>query len=399
MRRAITEGAGVRPCETLWPVTSNQSLDAAYDLHAVPVPQSAEAPIHPLEASYHALSAEFDRETYGHFDFSQSLASFHANGVPTEFSRIRRWVAIPAGADPEKDPTAGGTALFIAPLSENRSTATVFCYVHPEHRGRGLGRRLLETLRAAAEQEGRTTIQVWHTTPGGQESGPEIPAKSGVGGVPAGTPGVRLLQALGFELEQVEAQSMLEIPPASSRDAFNQQIATWRENAEAAAGPDYRTESWIGAVPAHLRAEMARLRQGMSVDVPSAGLDLEEELWTEERVRLTDEQSLSAGFEIAYTVAIHAPTGALAAYTMIEWPLDRPEGVWQGDTYVGREHRGHRLGMLVKAANLRLLLAHNPDAARLHTWNAGENEHMLAINTEMGFVPRSVEGAWEKRFA
>lgn len=34
---------------------------------------------------------------------------------------------------------------------------------------------------------------------------------------------------------------------------------------------------------------------------------------------------------------------------------------------------------------------------RVHTWNAGENSHMLAINTALGFRPVSLEGVWEKR--
>ena len=59
-----------------------------------------------------------------------------------------------------------------------------------------------------------------------------------------------------------------------------------------------------------------------------------------------------------------------------------------------REHRGHRLGALVKVANLERLLAEAPDARRVHTWNADENTHMNAINDAMGFVPRQRESIW-----
>lgn len=37
-----------------------------------------------------------------------------------------------------------------------------------------------------------------------------------------------------------------------------------------------------------------------------------------------------------------------------------------------------------------------PQLKRIHTWNAGENSYMLAINVAMGFFPASVEGAWQK---
>ena len=45
-----------------------------------------------------------------------------------------------------------------------------------------------------------------------------------------------------------------------------------------------------------------------------------------------------------------------------------------------REHRGHRLGTLVKVANLERLLDVAPEARRVHTWNADTNTYMVAIN-------------------
>ena len=57
----------------------------------------------------------------------------------------------------------------------------------------------------------------------------------------------------------------------------------------------------------------------------------------------------------------------------------------------------HRLGLWMKAANLQQLLDANPDAARVHTWNADENAHMLAINEVLGFERLGLEGGWQKR--
>ena len=366
-------------------------------IHEVPVPSGAADPVHPLEAAYHALRLTYDLATYGHNDFNESLTSFHAGSVPTDYKRNRRWVVLPAGVEPNAAPADAAVGLAVVNLSlvDHTHLAFVQCYVHPAHCGKGLGRRLVETLHCAGTEAGRSTFQVWLSTRDLGGGGPRIPAKSGTGSVPTDDPGTRLLHALGFELEQVEAQSTLEVPADGQQ--FAETIGRWREDATAAAGAEYRTVSWIGVTPPEHRAEMVRLRRGMSVDIPSAGLDFEEEAWTEERVVHQDERSARMGFQLAYTVAIHEPTGAIAAYMYAEWPLDRPAGVWQFDTYVDREHLGHRLGMLIKAVNLRQLLEENPATERIHTWNAGENSHMLAINTEMGFTPRSVEGAWEKR--
>ena len=44
--------------------------------------------------------------------------------------------------------------------------------------------------------------------------------------------------------------------------------------------------------------------------------------------------------------------------------------------------------MLVKIRNLRRLLADYPAVERVITFNAAENEHMLAINIALGFSRR-----------
>ena len=58
---------------------------------------------------------------------------------------------------------------------------------------------------------------------------------------------------------------------------------------------------------------------------------------------------------------------------------------WQQITLVHPEHRGHRLGMIVKAVNLRTLRAQEPAVRMIDTFNAEVNTHMIAINEAMGF--------------
>ncbi|WP_407320279.1 hypothetical protein UQW22_07455 [Isoptericola halotolerans] len=43
--------------------------------------------------------------------------------------------------------------------------------------------------------------------------------------------------------------------------------------------------------------------------------------------------------------------------------------------------------MLVEALNLRALARTHPSVRRVRTWNAEENEHMLAIDVALGFRP------------
>ena len=62
-----------------------------------------------------------------------------------------------------------------------------------------------------------------------------------------------------------------------------------------------------------------------------------------------------------------------------------------------REHRGHRLGWLLKVATTDLLLAERPGHPAVITYNAEENRPMLDVNEAVGFVPLEHEGVWSKK--
>jgi RimJ/RimL family protein N-acetyltransferase len=83
----------------------------------------------------------------------------------------------------------------------------------------------------------------------------------------------------------------------------------------------------------------------------------------------------------------------VAALTQLEVDPDSPEWGHQGLTAATRPHRGHRLGLLVKAAMLQWLGQAEPGLERIETGNADANEHMIAVNETLGFQP--LEPFWQ----
>jgi hypothetical protein len=216
-----------------------------------------------------------------------------------------------------------------------------------------------------------------------------LAAPTGSGRVPGADPATRFALAHGFRLEQAERHSLLDLP------VDPETLAGFRADAEAKAGPDYELVSWNDVVPEEWVESYCQLLRSMSTDAPTAGLTWEEERWTPERVRTQEASIADQGMHTIVVAAVHRPSGELAGYTALETKDGKPEPVYQDNTIVRADHRGHRLGMLLKAANLQRLAEQHPQGQRVHTWNAEENDYMLSINIALGFRPAGGGAAWE----
>ena len=73
-----------------------------------------------------------------------------------------------------------------------------------------------------------------------------------------------------------------------------------------------------------------------------------------------------------------------------------PRPVAQRDTLVLSEHRGNRLGMLIKIDNIQALTESHPGHPAITTGNAEENRYMLSVNEAVGFTALAYESAWRK---
>jgi GNAT superfamily N-acetyltransferase len=281
-----------------------------------------------------------------------------------------------------------GRGVLELPPEAGSVTAFLSVEVLPDFRDAGIGTALLERLEAWARAEGRSVLEAF-VIHGPPRPGPVLSPPTGFGTVPADAPEVRFALGRGYRLEQVARMSRLAVTAA--RPTLGPLV---EEASARAAG--YTVETIAGIPPVELREDLALLQRRMSTDAPSAGLDMDEEDWDADRVLRMATEREEGGRLVLTTVARHDASDHVVAFTELLVPEDRSRPVVQDSTLVLSEHRGHRLGMLLKARNLLFLGEVAPESDVVTTFNAEENRPMLDVNEALGFVAVGVEGAWRK---
>ncbi|TYB58535.1 GNAT family N-acetyltransferase [Nonomuraea sp. PA05] len=289
------------------------------------------------------------------------LAGYHEDAGPAlPLARFRRDVCTHSPAQRmeawvllDDDRVIGGYALRF-PQLDNRHMGSVFpLVVDPAYRGRGLGSALFEHAVERMRAQGRKLLLTETLTTG---------------------VGARFARTHGMSVGLAEARRTLDLRQADW-DALERMIP---------AVEGYTLERWIGPATPELLPDLVTLLNGMN-DAPRQG-DLEDMTFSVDGVRAREESLPAVGRTCYTTIARRDSDGAPAGYTRVF--LDAgPSAVWgeQADTAVLRGHRGHRLGLLLKLANLLWLREQEPHLERIITWNATSNGHMLAINEAMGF--------------
>jgi len=282
-----------------------------------------------------------------------------------------------------------GRVFLELPGEEGARTALIEVEVLPEFRGRGIGSALLELAETMAAEAGRPVNEAYIIHSLGDPTAARVLAATGFGDVPADDPGVRFLLRRRWTLEQVYRVSRLDLAEGA---AMLDELAA---GAVAASAASYELVSWVGATPAEFLDDLAVLNARMSTDAPQGGLEVDEEIWTADRVADLDARTLRGGYLFLSTAARHRETGRLVAFSNMYVDADRSRPAQQGDSLVLREHRGHRLGLLVKTGLHRLLAPQSPETSLAYTFNAEENRPMLSINEAMGYRPVGYQGVWK----
>ena len=159
------------------------------------------------------------------------------------------------------------------------------------------------------------------------------------------------------------------------------QYAAWAE--PSAKNSEYSLVRWIDHCPDEY-AESFCAALGAMADQPIGTFEYEFATYDLDRLRFYEEQSKEYGVRRYVQVAL-APDGTVAGFNMHAAYPDEPAYIDIWDTAVVRAHRGHGLGLRVKAAASLWVLEERPDTRWVRTFNNDENKWMLAVNRKMGY--------------
>ena len=255
------------------------------------------------------------------------------------------------------DGKAVGQAFVFYSERDNTHLGWAWMGVLPEHRRLGYGGTLFAHVQDEARAAGRTSIGAdgWES-----ERAVGFAAKHGL---------EKRSQAI------MRRQTLSEIPKGRLQELYDE---------AAARATDYELVRIVGRTPDDMVDAMVELAAAIN-DAPTDDLDIEDEVFSAERLAAYETSQIERGSRLYRLVARHRATGELGGHTVIAVETQRPEIGNQHDTAVAAAHRGHRLGLLLKAGMLLWLAEVEPQLASVDTWNAESNDHMIAVNEVLGY--------------
>jgi GNAT superfamily N-acetyltransferase len=286
--------------------------------------------------------------------------SFTAKWIGFDGSPQQAWLAASESGAPL------GCYLLRLPDKENLTRASCSLAVGLEHRRAGLGRTLLAHCADQARQVGRAQLS---------------------SAVRDGSAGAGFAAAIGAKPGIANVFRVLDIDAALPSRVAELRTATLPP----AAG--YSLLSWVGLTPEEYLAASVPVHDAMADAPRDPGH--EPHVVDADRIRRTEQTAAEHGIQQHTVAAQHDATGDIVALTQVATDAGVPDWGFQLITAVLPEHRGHRLGLLVKLAMLDLLAQQEPQVRRIFTGNAGSNEHMIAINAQLGFEVKDTYRDWE----
>jgi GNAT superfamily N-acetyltransferase len=296
-----------------------------------------------------------------HFEgrpFEEALAEWRQDGADDQTALLGLWA---------KGRLVGVAHAWLPPPGSGGAVSARID-VHPRSRGLGFGRALFDAVVDLSRRRGATLILAEASYPAAQA---------------ANHPYRRFLQSLGMELTRSQVILELLLPVAPGH------LDRLEAQAKAAYTGRYDISTW-GAIPEDLLPSLCDLMAFSEAEAPVAGWHVDG-ISPESYQAEIDHNAISGRRRIT-SLATEAETGIVVGYTEM-LTQDGVTRAHQWGTYIHPDHRGHQLGMAVKAASARRLQEERPDVVGVVT-SGQTTPGMALVNERLGFVPVEVRAAF-----
>ena len=263
-----------------------------------------------------------------------------------------------------------GVLAVDLPTRDNLHLVWAEIWVHPDHRRRGHGSAIMNEVLRRTREAGRNTIWV---------------------GTAEDDQGARkFAEGFGFNYASHDARRRQVL--ADVDDVEVQRL--WTAAQQKAA--DYCLERLRPPSADELLGELVEVTAAIN-DAPMGELTYEDEKFDVQRLRDHETALLGRGDRAYRVIARHRSTGEVGGHTMVVTVPSQPQFGHQADTAVARQHRGHRLGLLLKIDMMLWLAEVEPQLTIIQTWNNVDNAYMINVNEALGYRLNRIFNMYELR--
>ena len=263
-----------------------------------------------------------------------------------------------------------GVLAVDLPRRDNLHLVWAEIYVHPDHRRRGHGSVIMNEVLRRAGEAGRSTIWVGTAE---DDKGAQC-----------------FVERFGFRYASHDARRR-QVLAEVDRSELERLWTSARSEAA-----DYRLERLQPPIADDVLSQLVEVTAAIN-DAPMGDLTFEDEKFDLQRLRDREAALRGRGERVYRVLARHRETGQVGGHTMVTVHPLMPEVGGQADTAVARQHRGNRLGLLVKIDMMHWLAEVEPQLKIIETWNNVDNTFMINVNEILGYRLSRIFNTYELR--